>query len=166
MKQIIILRHSEAIGDQISETGKLKTKKLVGKFFSELEHSSAVIISAPSQRARDTASVVSEIVRGKIIVENGLAQQGYGTLGRDNWDRIEKLVLKQAADLVFAVMHRYETNEIVNIFCKKFSILVPEKLKDSENRLRTLNFDDAYVLNIEARDLRYIYLGKAKVFVD
>lgn len=166
MKQLIILRHSEANGEAISEAGKQKTSELVKKFFSELQHLSTVIISAPSQRAKETASVVSKIMKGNIIVEESLALQGYGDLSEDDWGRVEKCITMQTADLVFTIMHRYETNGMANVFCKRFSIKIPEDLKNSEHKLRTLGFDDAYVLDIETKKLSHIYLGKKKVFID
>jgi broad specificity phosphatase PhoE len=155
MKRLIVIRHSECKGDLTPE-GRQVFEKLIEKLRPEWEGASMSIMSAPSDRTQESSKMIAAKTGAPISVVNDLDGEGFKSPSKEQWENILDQLKAQTADVVFAVMHREET-EIMSHKVSEMLFTIEER-KDMKSEFYKLNHNDSYVLDFEKKKVQTVWI--------
>ncbi|MFC1721482.1 histidine phosphatase family protein [Patescibacteria group bacterium] len=116
MEKLIIVRHGDDIGHKLSKDGALQILNLAKKLKSEVNHSSAIILTSPVNRVHQSAEIIAEELDAEVEKQEILRSSNEDDT---QLDETLDLVNKQKSDVVILVTHWEYTQEFPMFFGSK-----------------------------------------------
>ena len=157
MKRLIVVRHSEYNGVALTPGGKEMFDKLLDKLRPEWEGASVSIISAPADRAQQSAQIIATKTKATVTVVKDLDGEGFRSPSKEQWQQITKQLIEQTSDVVFAVMHREETEIMPQKIAE--ALFAPTGIQEVRSNCYKLGHNDSYVLDFEQKNVRTVWIA-------
>ncbi len=156
MKTLVILRHAEFDGRELTPNGKLLLSRLIERVRTEWNPAySLAILSAPSPRVQETAGMIARQLNAPpALVVKDLDGEGFKFPSSEQWERIVATVTAQEAGVAIAVMHREETETMVH----KIAPTLGMQDRISGTYIPKLGHNDALVLDTETKAVRHVWV--------
>lgn len=142
MKRLIILRHGEDIGDDLTQSGRDKIGRLATDIAARIGEMPRVVLSSTRKRALATAGILADVLRADIRAQDVFVSGG-GV--REEPPKALDAIALETADAVVVVTHLEYTEELPWHAGKRFLET------DAFPRGRSLRKGQAWFIDCEAK---------------